>query len=179
MWHCCASFKNAGFVRATQLYRAGSALHIPWQNNHVRIGPVTEAVLSAIVFVSMIADGAMGMAVAGAFGQGAWAARDGENAEDETSIILNAAKKEDEREMINQNMLLCSVAYDRRFRIAIPLTVAPVVERASTVPSLSRGRPRFYSSRLAAQSCMERQVSQYPWGTFKASTNLTIAISKR
>jgi hypothetical protein len=36
--------------------------HISWQNNYVRIGPVTEAVLSAIVFVSMIADGPMEMA---------------------------------------------------------------------------------------------------------------------
>jgi hypothetical protein len=40
-----------------------SVLHISRQNNYVRIGPVTEAVLSAIVFVSMIADGPMEMAI--------------------------------------------------------------------------------------------------------------------
>jgi hypothetical protein len=34
-----------------------------WQKNHVRIGPVSEAVLSAIVFASMIADRPMEMAV--------------------------------------------------------------------------------------------------------------------
>jgi hypothetical protein len=34
-----------------------------WQNNYVRIGPVSEAVLSAIVFVSMIADRPMEMAI--------------------------------------------------------------------------------------------------------------------
>jgi hypothetical protein len=38
-------------------------LHISWQNIYVRIGPVTEAVLSAIVFVSMIADGPMELAI--------------------------------------------------------------------------------------------------------------------
>jgi uncharacterized membrane protein len=34
-----------------------------WQNNYVRIGPVSEAVLSAIVFVSMIPDRRMEMAI--------------------------------------------------------------------------------------------------------------------
>jgi hypothetical protein len=34
-----------------------------WQNNYVRIGPVSEAALSAIVFVSMIADRPMEMAI--------------------------------------------------------------------------------------------------------------------
>jgi hypothetical protein len=34
-----------------------------WQNNYVCIGPVSEAVLSAIVFVSMIADRPMEMAI--------------------------------------------------------------------------------------------------------------------
>jgi hypothetical protein len=41
-----------------------TVLQNSWQNNYVRIGPVSEAVLSAIVFVSMIADRPMEMAMA-------------------------------------------------------------------------------------------------------------------
>jgi hypothetical protein len=51
----------------------------------------------------------------------------------QTSIVLSAAQKEDQREIMNKHILLLSVAYERLFRIAIPLTVVPVVERAPTV----------------------------------------------
>jgi hypothetical protein len=40
-----------------------SVLQNSWQNNYVRVGPVSEAVLTAIVFVSMIANRPMEMAI--------------------------------------------------------------------------------------------------------------------
>jgi hypothetical protein len=40
-----------------------SVLQNSWQNNYVRIGPVSDAVLTAIVFVSMIANRPMEMAI--------------------------------------------------------------------------------------------------------------------
>jgi hypothetical protein len=52
----------------------------------------------------------------------------------QTSIILSAAMNKDQREIMNKNMLLCSVAYERLSRVAIPLNVIPVVERAPTAP---------------------------------------------
>jgi hypothetical protein len=42
---------------------AQAVLQNSWQNNYIRIGHVSEAVLSAIVFVSMIADRPMEMAI--------------------------------------------------------------------------------------------------------------------
>jgi hypothetical protein len=51
------------FFLICSLMGCKAVLHISRQNNYVRIGPVTEAVLSAIVFVSMIADGPMEMAI--------------------------------------------------------------------------------------------------------------------
>jgi hypothetical protein len=40
-----------------------AVLQNSWQNNYVRIGPASEAVLSAIIFVSMIADRPMEIAI--------------------------------------------------------------------------------------------------------------------
>jgi hypothetical protein len=66
IWGCARKYHN--FVRVDAfffipLHASAAVLHISRQNNYVRIGPVTEAVLSAIVFVSMIADGPMEMAI--------------------------------------------------------------------------------------------------------------------
>jgi hypothetical protein len=96
--------------------------------------------------------------------------------------------KKIQKEIMNKNILPCSIAYDRLFRIAIPLTVAPV-------GGGPRGRPMRVGCRdclhnapgiravtigLQIHQCMgDQSYAVFVWSTLNAThaEHLTLACS--